>query len=29
MELVEHFGNIGWKAHELVWNLDEIEFALL
>jgi hypothetical protein len=29
MKLVEHFGNIGWKVHELACNLYEIEFALL
>ena len=28
MKLVEHSGNIGWKVHELAWNLHEIEFAL-
>ena len=28
MQLVEHFDNIGWKVHKLVWNLHEIEFAL-
>ena len=29
MKLVEHFGNIGWRVHELAWNFLEIEFALL
>jgi hypothetical protein len=29
MKLVEHFGNIGWKVHELACNLYEIKFALL
>ena len=26
MKLVAHFGDIGWKVHELAWNLHEIEF---
>ena len=26
---IEHFDNIGWKVHEVAWNLHEIEFALL
>ena len=29
MNLVEHFGYIGWKVHEPTWNLQEIGFALL
>ena len=29
MKFIEHYDNIGWKVHELVWNLHEIEFALL
>ena len=27
MKLVEHCGNIGWKVHELAWNLCEIDFC--
>ena len=29
MKLIEYFGNIDWKIHELAWNLHEIEFAHL
>ena len=29
MKLVEYSGNIGWKVHELAWNLHEIGFALI
>ena len=27
--LVENSGNIGWKVHELAWNLHEFKLALL
>jgi hypothetical protein len=26
-KLVDYFGNISWKVHELAWNLHEIDFA--
>jgi hypothetical protein len=29
MKMVEHYGNIGWKVHELAWNLYEIETTRL
>ena len=29
MKLVEQYGNIGWKAHELACDLHEIEFEFL
>ena len=29
MNLVEHYGNIGWKVHELAWHLHEIECVVL
>ena len=28
MKLVGHSGSIGWKVHELAWNLHKFEFAL-
>ena len=24
MKLAKHYGNIGWKVHELTWHLHEI-----
>ena len=29
MKLAKHYGNIGWKVHELTWHLHEIQFAIL
>ena len=29
MKLVKHYGNIGWKVHELAWPLHKIKFELL
>ena len=29
MKLEEHSGNMGWKVHELAWNVQKIDFALL
>ena len=28
IKFVEHSSNMGWKVHEVAWNLHEIEFAL-
>ena len=28
MKVVKHSSNMSWKAHEVAWNLDEIDFAL-
>ena len=29
MKLAEHSSNMGWKVHEVTWNIHENEFALM
>ena len=28
MRLLEHSGNIGWKVHELAWNVHKLKFEV-
>jgi hypothetical protein len=29
MNLIEYYGNMSWKVHEVAWNLHEIDFAIM